>query len=185
MRNHLRWLLPLSAVPVLLLLAYGLTRDTFVLPSAIVGTQAPAFELETMDDGGTLSLEELRGKVVLLNFWASWCIPCRAEHGVLVRASEELVSDDFVLLGIVYQDTPDNARSFMRRLGGDWPSVPDPSSRTAMDFGVYGVPESFFVDQDGMVAFKHVGPLNWEIVRTKVDSLLSAGGDRMTDASSR
>jgi len=185
MRKSLPWLLPLSALPVILLLAYGLTRDTFVLPSAIVGTEAPVFELETMDGGDVLALEELRGKVVLINFWASWCIPCRAEHGVLVRASQELSSDDFVLLGVVYQDTPENARSFMQRLGGDWLSVLDPSSRTAMDYGVYGVPESFFVDQNGLIAFKHVGPLNWNVVQSTVDSLLAGPRNRMTDASSR
>ena len=181
MRKYLRWLLPLSAVPVLLLLTYGLTRDTFVLPSAIVGTEAPVFDLETMD-GDSLALESLRGKVVLLNFCASWCIPCLAEHAVLVRASQELPADRFVLLGVVYQDTPENARSFMRRLGGDWPSVLDLNSRTAMDYGVYGVPESFFVDQNGMVAFKQVGPLSWEVVKSKVDSLLADPGEQMTDA---
>lgn len=173
MRSRLRWLLPASVVPVVALLAFGLTRDATVLPSALVGKEAPEFHLETVA-GDTVSLEDLRGKVVVLNFWASWCIPCRTEHAVLLRASTVWPAEDVAVVGVVYQDSRANARRFMERLGGEWPSGLDPASRTAIDYGVYGVPETFFLSADGRVARKQVGPVTWELVRTTVDSLLAA-----------
>ncbi len=181
MRRKLRWLLPVSVVPVVLMLAYGLGRDATVLPSALVGSEAPEFRLETLE-GDTVRLAELRGKVVVLNFWASWCIPCRTEHPILVRASETWSADEVAVVGVVYQDSRPNARRFMERLGGEWPSGLDPASRTAIDYGVYGVPETFFLSADRRVAKKQVGPITWELVRTTVDSLLAArsaeGGPR-------
>jgi cytochrome c biogenesis protein CcmG/thiol:disulfide interchange protein DsbE len=183
MRRHLRWLLPLAALPVLALLAYGLTRSTFVLPSALVGQPAPDFRLETLD-GDTIQLADHRGKAVLLNFWASWCIPCRAEHDVLIRTSRTYPPTDLAVIGVVYQDSRANAMTFMRGLGGDWPSVLDPSTRIAIDYGVYGVPESFFVGPDGQVAFKHVGALTWDLVESKVDSLLASRDPALSRAPS-
>lgn len=174
MRGRLRWLLPVSVLPVVFLLAYGLGRDATVLPSALVGSEAPEFRLQTLE-GDTVRLADLRGKVVVLNFWASWCIPCRTEHPILVRVSETWPADEVAVVGVVYQDSRPNARRFMERLGGDWPSGLDPASRTAIDYGVYGVPETFFLSPDGRVAKKQVGPITWELVRTTVDSLLAAG----------
>ena len=176
-RRALRWLLPALAVPVLLLLGFGLTRDARELPSALVGREAPDFRLETVA-GDSLSLDDLRGRVAVLNFWASWCIPCRQEHPVLLRAAETYPSDSVVVAGIVYQDSRDNAARFMEALGGEWPSGLDPSTRTAIDFGVYGVPETFFLAPDGTVARKQVGPVTWEVVSGVVDSLLAAQPER-------
>lgn len=186
MRGRLRWLLPASVVPVVALLAFGLTRDATVLPSALVGNEAPEFHLETVE-GDTVRLEDLRGKVVVLNFWASWCIPCRTEHSVLLRASRAWPAEEVAVVGVVYQDSRPNARRFMERLGGEWPSGLDPASRTAIDYGVYGVPETFFLSADGRVAKKQVGPVTWELVRSTVDSLLAArepapGGRQERDA---
>lgn len=183
MRKALRWILPLAAVPVLLLMAFGLTRDTYVLPSALIDRPAPPFSLETLG-GDTVSLADYRGKVVLLNFWASWCTPCLAEHPVLVRATREFPSDSFAVLGVLYQDTPENGRAFMRRLGGEWPSVIDFDSRLAMDYGVYGVPESFFVSPDGRIVHKEVSALRWEIVE-RMYALLVSSGERLTSAEER
>lgn len=171
MKGAGRWLLPLSVVPVVLLLAFGLSRDATVLPSALVGSEAPDFHLETIA-GDTVSLDDLRGHVAILNFWASWCLPCRDEHPILVRASETW-PDDVVVAGVLYQDSRASALRFMQRLGGDWPSGMDPASRTAIDYGVYGVPETFFLSRDGRVARKHIGPITWEVVESAVDSLLS------------
>jgi cytochrome c biogenesis protein CcmG/thiol:disulfide interchange protein DsbE len=170
-----RWLIPILPIPALALLAFGLTRDVQVLPSAIVGEAAPEFRLETMA-GDSLTLAGLDAQVVVLNFWASWCIPCRQEHPALVRATEVYDDSDVRVLGVLYQDTREGAERFMRRFGGGWETVLDPGTRTAIDFGVYGVPETFFIDADRRIAYKHIGPLSWEILRTKVDSLLSAGG---------
>lgn len=166
------WLAALGALAFLGLLAFGLTRDARTLPSALVGRPAPPFQGETLE-GDTLSLASLRGDVVILNFWASWCIPCREEHGVLRRA-ERRYGDRARVVGVVYQDAPAAARRFMDRLGGDWPSVLDAGSRIAIDYGVYGVPETFFIGPDGRVVKKQVGPVTWDVVRSTVDSLLSA-----------
>lgn len=175
MKRWQRWLIPAAAVPLLLLLAFGLTRDAREIPSPLPGRAAPQFELATLSDAGdSLALRDFRGKVVMVNFWASWCGPCRVEHPVLVQVSQRYDDDSVRVLGIVYQDSPENARRFMDQLGGDWPSLLDPGTRTAIDFGVYGVPETYFLSPDGRIAYKHTGPVTWELVSTKVDSLLAA-----------
>jgi DsbE subfamily thiol:disulfide oxidoreductase len=205
-RKLAAWAIPAAAVPALLLLAFGLTRNPQNLPSALIGRDAPGFALELMaspeaavaseevpDEIGTedavdpaqlvsesgsvaaadmLALEDLRGRVVILNFWASWCIPCRAEHPALVQASQTYSTDDVVLLGVLYQDTESNGIRFMQEFGGHWPSVMDSTSRTAIDYGVYGVPETFFIGADGRIANKNVGPVNWAMITQTVDSLL-------------
>lgn len=167
------WTAVLLSAAFLGLLGFGLTRDAKVLPSALVGSPAPAFAAETLS-GDTLRTETLRDRIVVLNFWASWCVPCRQEHAVLQRAAREWDDDSVRVVGVVYQDRPEAARRFMAQLGGDWPSVTDPGSRIAIDYGVYGVPETFFLAPDGTVAKKHIGPLTWEVVASTVDSLLAA-----------
>lgn len=156
----------------LALLGFGLTRDVQTLPSAIVGEPAPAFRAATLS-GDTVGSEELRGEVVILNFWASWCLPCRQEHPVLRQAERAWPDDRARVAGVVYQDGPDAARRYMERMGGDWPNLMDPESRIAIDFGISGVPETFFLGPDGTVARKHVGVLTWDLVRGTVDSLLA------------
>jgi cytochrome c biogenesis protein CcmG/thiol:disulfide interchange protein DsbE len=175
MRKHLRWLLPVLAIPFLGLLAYGLTRDTYVLPSPLAGKEAPSFRLSSLD-GDTVSLNDLRGKVVVLNFWASWCVPCRTEHEVLKRAHSAWDPSEAQVVGVVYQDSPENARRFLSQLGGGWMQLTDPSQRTAIDFGVYGVPETFFIGKDGQIGYKKVGPVTWDLVKGTVDSLLAVPG---------
>jgi len=155
-------------------LGFGLTRDAQVLPSAIIGQKAPQFDLETLD-GDSIDLSSLQGQVVLLNFWASWCIPCREEHPVLEMADKRYDGKGVRLIGVVYQDTRSNARRFLEQHGGGWPSVLDPSSRVAISYGVYGVPETYFVDPTGRVVQKHVGPLTWDLLSSTVDSLLASG----------
>jgi cytochrome c biogenesis protein CcmG/thiol:disulfide interchange protein DsbE len=166
------WASIAAAVAFLGLLGFGLTRDVQKLPSAIIGTEAPTFRAETLS-GDSLSLRDLRGDVVVMNFWASWCIPCRSEHRVLVRAERQYADRDARIVGVVYQDSRAAARRFMDRLGGSWPSITDPGSRIAIDYGVYGVPETFFLTRDGRVAKKHIGPLTWDALQGTVDSLLA------------
>lgn len=168
-----RWLPPLLALPVLALLAFGLTRDARTIVSPLPGRPAPAFALETLG-GDTLRLADLEGRAVVLNFWASWCIPCQQEHPVLARATETWEPEEAIVAGILYQDRPENGRRFMRRWGGEWPSGVDPGSRIAIDYGVYGVPETFFIGPDGRVARKHIGPVTWEVVKSTLDSLVAA-----------
>lgn len=167
------WAAGLAAVAFLGLLGFGLTRDVRVLPSALIGEPAPDFAGATLD-GDSLRSERLRGRVVILNFWASWCGPCRQEHPVLRWAERHYDEDEVRVVGVVYQDRPAAARRFMRELGGSWPSVLDPGSRIAIDYGVYGPPETFFVAPDGTVVRKRIGPVTMELVRSTVDSLLEA-----------
>lgn len=177
MRKHLAWILPLLALPVLWLLLWGMGTDKYTLPSPLEGAEAPSFRLETMD-GDTVDLADLEGKAVLLNFWASWCIPCRQEHDVLKLAERTYDEADAVVLGVVYQDTEENARRFLAQLGGDWTHLLDPTQRTAIDFGVYGVPETFFIGPDGQIARKKVGPVTWDLVKPTLDSLIAAAPAR-------
>ncbi|UCF20833.1 MAG: TlpA family protein disulfide reductase [Gemmatimonadota bacterium] len=166
-------LIPASAIPIIALLAYGLTRDPNKIESPLPGREAFAFSSETLD-GDTVRLADLRGSVVVMNFWASWCVACIEEHGYFVEAERLYADSDFQMLGIVYQDTPENARRWMRMRGGDWPSLIDPNSRIAIDYGVYGVPETYFIDKTGRIAFKQIGPVSRALLHQKVDSLLAA-----------
>lgn len=175
MRGRWRWLLPVAAIPFLGLLMFGLFRDPDFFPTPLVGQPAPDWRLETLE-GDTLALADLDGRVVVLNFWASWCVPCRAEHDVLMRTASEWSDDDVQVIGIVYDDSPRNARRFLRELGNGWRHVMDPGSRTAIDYGVHGVPETFFVGRDGRVGAKHMGPVTWDVVRLHVDSLRTSEG---------
>jgi len=172
-RGRIRWILPLAAIPFLGILLFGLVRDPNFFPTPLIAHPAPAWHLETLE-GDSISLDELRGKVVLLNFWASWCVPCRAEHSVLTRAASEWPEEDLQVIGIVYDDSRRNAQRFLDQLGNAWRHVLDPGSRSAIDYGVHGVPESFFIDRDGRVGMKYIGPLTWNAVTTNVDSLLAS-----------
>jgi len=174
MRKHLTWILPLAALPALWLLFQGMGVDKYTLPSPLEGNVAPTFQLQTMD-GDSIDLADLSGKAVVLNFWASWCIPCRQEHDVLKAAEATYDPEQALVLGIVYQDTEENARRFLAALGGDWTQLLDPTQRTAIDYGVYGVPETFFISPDGQIAHKQVGPVTWSIVQSMLDSLIATG----------
>ncbi|MFN4272324.1 MAG: DsbE family thiol:disulfide interchange protein [Aliihoeflea sp.] len=156
-------LLPLfifAALAGLFLLMLLSGRDASVVPSALIGTQAPATSLpplEQMDLPG-IDSTEFAGQVTLVNVWASWCVPCRQEHPYLMA----LAQDGRVnIAGITYKDRPENARRFLGELGNPFNSIGvDNSGRTAIDWGVYGVPETFVVGRDGTIVYKHVGPFS-------------------------
>jgi cytochrome c biogenesis protein CcmG, thiol:disulfide interchange protein DsbE len=171
-KRRWRWLLPLAALPLLALLAYGFVLDPKSIPSPLVGRQAAAFTL-TAFDGKALTLESFRGKVVVVNFWASWCNPaCYEEAPVLERAWRTYEGRGVVVIGVDMQDTTEAAQEFIRRFELTFPNAPDHGGKMAVEYGVYGVPETFFVDRMGTIRAKHVGALTDEIIRGTLDRLL-------------
>ena len=171
-RRVLRWAIPLAVVPVLVLLAYGFRTDPREIPSPLLGKPASPFALTTFD-GKPISLDSLRGKVVVVNFWASWCIPaCYDEAPSLERAWQAYRERGVVLVGVNIQDKDEPARRFLTQFGHTFPNAPDPSGRVSVDYGVYGVPETFFIDRKGQVRFKQVGSVTDEIMKRYVEKLL-------------
>jgi cytochrome c biogenesis protein CcmG/thiol:disulfide interchange protein DsbE len=153
------------AASLLGLLVANLGRNPHVVDSPLVGRSAPAFSLVPVGGGAPLTLPA--GRPVVLNFWASWCMPCFDEHPVLVRAASDLGSD-VQFLGVVYEDEEERIKDFLRRQGTAYPSVLDPDAKTAIAYGVFGVPETFFIDRQGKIVAKHVGPLDGETLMTNL-----------------
>jgi cytochrome c biogenesis protein CcmG, thiol:disulfide interchange protein DsbE len=168
----MRWLVPLSVLPVVALLAYGFRTNPRDIPSPLVGRPAAPFAL-TAFDGKPLSLAALHGKVVVLNFWASWCNPaCYDEAPVLERTWQTYAERGVVVVGVDMQDTAEAAQAFIRRFGLTFANAPDPQGKVAVEYGVYGVPETFFVARDGTIRGKHVGALTDAVIRATLEPLL-------------
>jgi len=167
-----RWIVPLSAVPVLVLLAYGFRLNPRDVPSPLVGRPAAPFSLTTFE-GQPLSLADQRGKVVVLNFWASWCHPaCYDEAPALERSWRGYRDRGVVVIGVDIQDTAEAARKFMSDFSLSFPNVRDVAGKVSVDYGVYGVPETFFIDRKGVIRAKHVGAVNDGVFRVEVERLL-------------
>ncbi len=171
--KSLRFLIPLALFGVLaLFLAAGLKLDPKEVPSPLIGKPAPAFKLARLDDpAATISRDDLLGKVWMLNVWASWCVACREEHPALVAfARRKLVP----IYGLNYKDDREAALTWLARLGNPYAaSIADTDGRVGIDFGVYGVPETFVIDRQGVVRFKHIGPLTPELIRERIEPLLA------------
>lgn len=143
----------------------GLSGEPSRIPSALINKPAPEFALAAvpgLDVPGFATADLKDGKVSVVNVWASWCAPCRIEHPLLVDLATR---GDIALLGINYKDAPDNAARFLRTLGQPFAAVGmDSTGRAAVDWGVYGVPETFVVDGQGLIRYKHIGPLSPESI---------------------
>ncbi len=113
---------------------------------------------------------------MVVNFWASWCAACREEHPALTAAWDRYSDQGVVLVGVDFQDRKGPALEFMREMGGDWPVVEDPGGRTALDYGVAGVPETFFIGRDGVIRFKQIGPSPYEVLTDQIQRLLDQRG---------
>lgn len=160
---------------IVLALATGFRRDPRDIRSGSVGQPAPAFDLDRLDTPGRVRLADHAGKVVIVNFFASWCVPCKEEAPHLVRTWERYRTADVIFIGIVYQDEPQAAREFHRRMGQTWPIALDDNARTAIAFGVFGIPETFFIDKRGVVAGRHIGAIDELTLRTAIDRLRESG----------
>ncbi|MEZ5812395.1 MAG: DsbE family thiol:disulfide interchange protein [Rhizobiaceae bacterium] len=167
----------LAAVFLVMLLA---DRNASDIPSALIGQPAPETDLPPLDPTLSIGLSSNNfiGNVTLVNIWASWCAPCRQEHPVLMRLAAD---KRFVVAGFNYKDDPANARGFLAELGDPYRVIgTDREGRKAIDWGVYGVPETFLVDRAGIIRFKHVGPLTDDAVRTvlmpEIEKVLAGGG---------
>lgn len=139
-------------------------RDVAEIPSALIGQPAPQTSLPPLEGANLPGLDskDFAGKVTLVNVWASWCGPCREEHPFLLGLSQDR---RFGIAGLNYKDAPENARRFLGSLGNPYSAIGvDQTGRAAIDWGVYGVPETFLVGKDGKIAFKHVGPLSEQAV---------------------
>ncbi|MDP2607087.1 MAG: TlpA disulfide reductase family protein [Deltaproteobacteria bacterium] len=153
------------------LLAYGFTRDARFIQSPLIGRMAPDFTL-TRFDGGTLSLKDLRGKTVLVNFWASWCPPCRVEAPALEAAWQAYKDKDVVFVGVDIQDKEPDARGFIKEFGITYPNGWDVSGKVPVDYGVWGLPETFFLDKEGRITYKHVGGVGQTTIVAKINEAM-------------
>ncbi|MBI2539830.1 MAG: TlpA family protein disulfide reductase [Deltaproteobacteria bacterium] len=171
----MRWqrLLIIAAIviPLVWLLAYGFTRDPRYIHSPLIARQATPFTL-TLFDGKTIRLEDFRGRAVFLNFWASWCPPCRAEARTLEAAWQSYKDRGVVFLGVDIQDKEEDARAFIQEFGITYMNGRDDTGRIAVDYGVWGIPETFFIDRQGRITYKHVGGLGMSTVEAKLDQAL-------------
>jgi cytochrome c biogenesis protein CcmG, thiol:disulfide interchange protein DsbE len=160
----MRFVVPLGAF--LLLAAFltaGLRVDPQLVPSPLIGHVAPAFQLPLLQEPArTFTPIDVRGRVWMLNVWASWCVSCRAEHALLRALAE---ADVVPLYGLDYKDTPENALAFLGTYGDPYVlSMQDTEGRVAIDYGVYGVPETYLIDKAGVIRFKQVGPITRDSV---------------------
>ena len=166
-------LVTISAVTGLLLssLVVGIGRDPSLLRSALIDRPAPALSGKTLA-GEPFDLADLGSKVTIVNFWASWCVECRREHPDFVRVAERYRGEPVAMVGVIFQDDPGAARAYMHEMGGDWPNVLDPDGRIAIDYGVYGVPETFLIDATGVIRAKAVGRIDEQTLRSWIDGAL-------------
>ncbi len=147
-------------------------RDPTLVPSAMIDKPVPEFDLPPLEAGKPgLKSAELKGQVTLINFFASWCVPCRAEHPLLLTLAKD---KRLQLDGIAYKNKPEDTAAYLAELGNPYARVAlDQPGRTAIDFGVYGVPESYLIDRDGRIRFRQVGPLTEDVIEGKLKPLIA------------
>lgn len=165
------WVLGLGlalVVPMLVLFAASFGNDPHAVPSVLEGRAAPVFRLQDLQ-GRTWDLAELRGRPVVLNFWSTWCLPCRQEHGLLQEAARRWPEVQF--LGVIYADEPEKCERYLATAGTSYDHLVDPGGRTSIDYGVAGVPETFFLDRDGVIVHKQVGPVSPALLSTLLPRL--------------
>ncbi len=166
--KRIGFLVPLGVfIALAIVLGVGLNRDPREVPSPLIGKPAPAFSLARLDDPAkTVTLDDLKGRVWMLNVWASWCVACREEHPLLVDFAKQGV---LPIYGLDYKDTRDDADRWLGRMGDPYrASLFDDQGRVGIDFGVYGVPETFIIDKTGTIRMKHIGPLTPDVIASEI-----------------
>lgn len=159
-KSLLQRFMPLIIFALLVVvLAVGLTLNPRLVPSPLIGKPVPVFELPLLNQAGTFSDKDLKGQVTLVNVWASWCFACRQEHETI----KQLARSGMRIIGLNYKDKKQDAQQWLRRLGNPYQAIAaDESGRVAIDWGVYGAPETFLVDAQGIIRHKVIGPLSGE-----------------------
>ena len=174
-RLPLAYLVVAAIAPLALLVGvawYVVASQPEGSPTAI-GREAPGFSLVSLD-GERIDLADYRGRPVVVNFFASWCVPCREEFPLLVAAAERYADDGLVIIGIVFDDGPESAAEFMERNGGTWPAVMDPGARVATAYQVYGPPETYFIARDGTIAARQIGQFSERSLDEKLAAIIDA-----------
>ncbi len=172
MTRYLRYLVPLAIFFILVAFLYrGLSLDPKRVPSPLVGKPMPEFSLPRLKDPATtLSDSDLKGKVSVLNIWATWCVSCRAEHEVLLQLANTGSVD---IYGLNYKDERAKAQQWLQQLGDPYvANAFDADGRTGIDWGVYGAPETFIMDKQGMIRHKHIGPLTVDALNSTILPLI-------------
>jgi cytochrome c biogenesis protein CcmG/thiol:disulfide interchange protein DsbE len=159
-------------VLVVVLLGAWAASGGLLTPAVRVGDRAPAFALADLD-GEPVQLADYEGQVVLVNFWASWCVECIDEFPLLQEALETHADEGLAVIGIVYRDRSEAARAFADRFDASWPMAMDPGEAVAGAFGVFGPPESWIVDRDGRVASRQIGPYDAETIEAELERVLA------------
>jgi len=168
-----KFLLPLLLFIVLVIfLAIGLNRDPQEVPSPLINKPAPAFEIPQLSEANqSFSPASMKGQVWILNVWASWCVACREEHPVLVELAKLKIAP---IIGLDYKDKREDALAMLAKQGNPYLlSAFDANGRVGIDYGVYGVPETYVIDKAGMIRFKHIGPITMNILNQKIYPLIS------------
>lgn len=168
----MRYAIPVVIVLVLVaVLGLALRLDPREVPSPLVGKPAPGFSLARLDGGAALSVPDLAGRPVLVNFWASWCAGCQVEHPILLKLARE---SGVEILGVDYKDTPEDARRWLEQHGNPYREVVlDGDGAVGLDWGVYGVPETFVLAPDGRILYKQIGPMTPEAWEQKIRPLIA------------
>jgi len=170
--RSLKFAIPLAVFALLAaFFGLGLTHDPRELPSPFIGKPAPAFKLEQLHDAKlAFAPEDMKGKVWLLNVWASWCVSCRIEHPLLVEMSKRM---RVPIVGLNYKDRREDGVDWLAKFGNPYTlSAWDIDGRVGIDYGVYGAPETYLIDKQGLIRYKHVGPMTPEVLEKNVLPLI-------------
>lgn len=175
-RRGINWKIAggLTAISAILVavLALGFGKDPHKVPFKLAEKPAPPFTLARLDDGRMVSLSQFRGHPVVINFWATWCGPCREEQPVMVWAGQAL-GKEATFIGVVFEDTPEHAKAFLAEHGNAMLQLVDPKSQMAVDYGTSGVPETYFIDANGIIRGKHVGPISRATLKADLAAILT------------